>query len=86
MKFLSEIRKLRDDTLKGPTGDYSRKSLTTFTWVVMSVLTGIYIVYTIPEQAINVFYGYLALAGGALGLTVVDKIKNGSKPQENVGE
>tara|TARA_R110000772_G_scaffold1095_1_gene3848 strand:- start:2331 stop:2621 length:291 start_codon:yes stop_codon:yes gene_type:complete len=83
MKLFKELRKLRDDTLKGPNRKYSRKSLTVFTWVSLSVVTGLYIVWNIPTQAINVFFGYLGLAGGVLGATIVDKLKNGDSTYRN---
>lgn len=73
-----------NDTLKGPNGKWSRKSLTAFVSFVMMVLVGAFIVvsdYLIPESkeinqyAIMVFYGFMTLGGGTLGLTVVDKMK-----------
>jgi hypothetical protein len=77
------IQKIINDTLKGPDGKYSRKSLTTFISMAISILTGIYIVVSdyflgreINQYAIMVFYGFLGLGGGTLGLTVIDKIKN----------
>jgi len=76
--------KIIDDTLKGPNGKWSRKSLTAFYSFIMAVITGLFIVvsdYLIPEAksinpyAIAVFYGFLGLAGGSLGLTVLDRLK-----------
>jgi len=74
------IDKLIDDTLKERNGKWSRKSLTMFVCTVMSVITGIYIVFSnlvidrpIADAAEVVFLGFL---GGALGtgyLTVKDK-------------
>ena len=80
---MSLVSRIINDTLKGPDGKYSRKSLTTFISMAISILTGTYIVVSdyflgreINQYAIMVFYGFLGLGGGTLGLTVIDKIKN----------
>ena len=77
--------KLINDTLKGPNGKWSRKSLTAFISMIIAVIVGVYIVvsdyfldHEINQFAIMVFYGFLGLGGGTLGLTVIDKIKNGN--------
>jgi hypothetical protein len=76
-------KKLVDDTLKSPNGKWSRKSLTTFISFGFALILGTYIVVSdyiidreINKYAIEVFYGFLILGGGTLGLTVYDKIKN----------
>lgn len=78
-----KLPKIIKDTLQGPNGKWSRKSLTAFVSFIVSVLLGAYIVISdyfldreINQFAISVFYGFLALGGGTLGLTVIDKIKN----------
>jgi hypothetical protein len=80
---MSLANRIINDTLKGPDNKWSRKSLTAFISMVISVLTGAYIVVSdyfldreINQYAIMVFYGFLGLGGGTLGLTVIDKIKN----------
>lgn len=81
--------KIWNDTLKNKDGKYSRKSITALISFVLSAIIGLAIVtsdYWLPEAkseinryAISVFFGFLGLGGGTLGLTVVDKIKNPSK-------
>jgi hypothetical protein len=72
--------KLIKDTLKSPDGKWSRKSLTALVAFINAIALGWIIVIapkgTINIYAISVFYGFLGLGGGALALTVVDKIKN----------
>jgi hypothetical protein len=78
------FQKIINDTLKTPkTGKWSRKSLTMFVSFIMSIIIGIYIVisdYFLHEEinryAIDVFYGFLVIAGGTSVLTVWDKMKN----------
>lgn len=76
--------KILEDTLKGPNGKFSRKSLTAFFSFIMACLVGVFIVIsdwflpelkTINQYAIMVFWGFLSLAGGAITLSVVDKMK-----------
>jgi uncharacterized membrane protein HdeD (DUF308 family) len=69
--------KIFKDTLM-QNGKYSRKSLTAFVAFICSVLIGFYIVIVplVNIYAISVFYGFLGLSGGTLGLTVIDKVKN----------
>jgi hypothetical protein len=70
--------KLIQDTLKSPDGKWSRKSLTTLVSFVNAIAVGWFIVVSanVNIYAISVFYGFLGLGGGALALTVVDKIRN----------
>jgi hypothetical protein len=72
--------KLIDDTLKEKDGKWSRKSLTMFVCMAMSVITGTYIVFSnviidrpVAEAAEVVFLGFLAGAWGNAYLTVRDK-------------
>ena len=76
--------KLIDDTLKGPSGKWSRKSLTALVSFGVAIFTGLFIVTsdfwisenkTINQYAIMVFWGFLSLGGGTLTLTVIDKLK-----------
>lgn len=77
------LNKIIDDTLKEKNGKWSRKSLSMFVCMVMSVVVGNYIVFShlfidrpIASGADTVFLGFL---GGALGtayLTVKDKTEN----------
>lgn len=86
--MIKAISKLINDTLKGPNGKHSRKSWTAFVCMVMAVIVGSYIVtsdYFLEQEvnryAISVFYGFLGIGGGTLGLTVIDKIKNKNNEQ-----
>ena len=72
--------KLLDDTLKSPTGKWSRKSLTMLTSFVISILLGGYIVISdylietqINQYAIEVFNAFMILTGTLSGVTVLDK-------------
>lgn len=84
------IRKIWKDTTTNPqTGKYSRKSLTAFISMFVAILVGCYIVVSdyfldreVNQYAILVFYGFLGLGGGTLGLTVIDKVKNGKQNGE----
>lgn len=78
------MKKIINDTLKGPNGKFSRKSLTAFASFLMALLVGAFIVLSdwficedsqINQYAIMVFWGFLGLGGGTLGLTVIDKMK-----------
>ena len=76
------IKKIFNDTLKGPNGKWSRKSLTMFVSFLMAILLGSYIVVSnyfttneVSMYAIDVFFGFLLLAGGTSVLTVYDKLK-----------
>ena len=79
------INSIINDTLKGPDGKWSRKSLTAFLSMFFAFFIGSYIVVSdyflereVNQYAIMVFYGFLGLGGGTLGLTVIDKVKNRS--------
>ncbi len=72
--------KLFKDTLQGPNGKWSRKSLTMFVSFAISIILGFYIVisdYILNEEinryAIEVFSGFLILTGALSGVTVFDK-------------
>jgi hypothetical protein len=87
---MKEIYKIFNDTLKGPSGKYSRKSLTMFISFSISIILGIYIVISdyilnkeINKYAIDVFYGFLMLTGGLSGVTVWDKTKNNNYGSNN---
>lgn len=74
------IKKLDTDTLRTPgTNKYSRKSLTTLLALVNAVAMGWWLLLaekgTVNIYSISVFYGFLGLGGGALALTVVDKLR-----------
>jgi len=81
---MNNFKNIIDDTLKGPHGKWSRKSLTAFASFLMAVLVGLFIVieplFLEPEQTVNqyaitVFLSFLGMSGGTLGLTVIDKMK-----------
>jgi|JI9StandDraft_1071089.scaffolds.fasta_scaffold28359_3 hypothetical protein len=68
------------DTLKTPTGKWSRKSLTMFTSFVISIILGGYIVISdrfldeeLNRYAIEVFDAFMILTGAMSGVTVLDK-------------
>lgn len=78
------INKMIDDTLKGPNGKWSRKSLTAFVSFINAILVGWFIVVSqiflpegsqINQYAIMVFLSFLGSGVGTLGLTVIDKMK-----------
>lgn len=71
------LKKIIDDTLKNKEGKWSRKSLTVITSFILAIFVGLWIVLKghSSGEALSVFYGFLALGGGSLGLTVIDKIK-----------
>jgi hypothetical protein len=75
--------KILEDTLKSPNGKWSRKSLTMFSAWIASLLSGLFIHvsdYFLPKEinpyAIQVFYGFLMLAGGTTAMTVYEKLKS----------
>ena len=75
--------KILEDTLKSPNGKWSRKSLTMFTAWIAALLSGLFIHvsdYFLPKEinpyAIQVFYGFLMLAGGTTAMTVYEKLKS----------
>ena len=74
------MRKLINDTLKSPSGKWSRKSLTMLTSFFVCIILGTYIVISnyiierpISNYAIDVFNGFLLLVGALSGITVWDK-------------
>jgi len=77
------INQIINDTLKSPDGKWSRKSLTMFSAWIMAILSGIFILISdfffireINQYAVDIFYGFLLLAGGTSIMTVWDKIRN----------
>lgn len=77
------LKKIINDTLKSPNGKWSRKSLTMLSSWIMAILSGIFINvsdYFLPKEinpyAIQVFFGFLMLAGGTTAMTVYEKINN----------
>lgn len=81
-----KLEKLINDTLKSPSGKWSRKSLTMFISFVISINLGTYIVvsdYVLKQEinryAIDVFQGFLILTGALSGVTVWDKMSNSNK-------
>lgn len=82
--------KIINDTLKGPNGKYSRKSLTMFVSFIACVILGSYIVFSnyltttpINTNAIDVFEGFLILVGALSGISVWDKQVLFSKKKVN---
>ena len=71
-----KIDKLIDDTLKSPQGKYSRKNLTMFISIVISVALSFIIVIKYESNAIAVLYAWLAMATGQSILALRDKIKH----------
>lgn len=81
-----------NDTLKSPTGKWSRKSLQMFTSFVASLLIGFYIVLShlfsemeVSEHSIYVFFGFLSLAGYSGHLALKDKIEHRNNSKEITG-
>jgi TctA family transporter len=74
--FRNEIRKIMRDTLTN-NGKYSRKSLQMFSSFIICTVMGFIIIYRnqVNDSAIQVFYGFLGMAGGMAILTVWDKLK-----------
>lgn len=78
--------KLFNDTLKGPDGKFSRKSIIMMSAYLVSVVLGGYIVFTerhVNVYAIDVFNGFLILSGGVSIISVYDKIKNKDNGQSD---
>ena len=78
-----------EDTLKSPTGKWSRKSLTMLTSFIISILLGAYIAvsdYLLDEEvnryAIEVFNAFMILTGTLSGVTVLDKKFESKEKQE----
>lgn len=79
---MKAIKEIINDTLKSPNGKWSRKSLTMFSAWIASLLSGFFIHvsdYFLPKEinpyAIQVFLGFLMLAGGTTAMTVYEKLK-----------
>jgi hypothetical protein len=64
-----------NDTLKSPTGKWSRKSLTAFSAYHSALIYCAYDIYAHEAFRIEVFYALLGVGTGVLALTVVDKMK-----------
>jgi len=76
----TDMGSIFEDTLKSPTGKWSRKSLTMLTSFGISIVLGAYIVvsdYLLDEEvnryAIEVFNAFMILTGTLSGVTVLDK-------------
>lgn len=72
---MKELIKIWNDTLKGPSGKYSRKSLTAFVCLFVAIGYAIAGMFDCCTLNIEVFFGFLGLGGGTLAMTVWDKIK-----------
>jgi hypothetical protein len=86
------LEKLINDTLKSPSGKWSRKSLTMFTSFIISINLGTYIVVSdyvlekeINRYAVNVFESFMFLTAALAGITVADK-KLTNKKEEDTHE
>jgi hypothetical protein len=73
--------KIIDDTLKGPNGKYSRKSLTTVVSLFVAIFYGVVAPFVAGLFGFKfvviefVFISFITLAGATLGMTVADKMK-----------
>jgi hypothetical protein len=67
-----------NDTLKSPSGKWSRKNLTASTSFFVCILLGGYIVFDkqSTQQSVAVFDSFMILTGYLLGATVADKFFN----------
>jgi hypothetical protein len=79
---MKAIKTIINDTLKSPNGKWSRKSLTMFSAWIAALSSGLFIHisdYFLPKEinpyAIQVFFGFLMLAGGTTAMTVYEKLK-----------
>lgn len=72
---MKEIKKIWNDTLKSPSGKYSRKSLTAFVCLIVAVGIGVADMFNCCDVNESIFFGFLGMGGGTLALTVLDKIK-----------
>lgn len=75
--------KIFSDTLRSPNGKWSRKSLQAFSAFLISIFYGVCLPFiwklTFKENFdLNetVFVGFLGMSGGALALSVYEKVKN----------
>lgn len=73
--MIKEIKKIWLDTLTGPDGKYSRKSLTSFVCLMVAILLAILDALKCCTVNEEIFFGFLTLGGGTLAMTVWDKIK-----------
>jgi len=67
------IDKLINDTLKEKDGKWSRKSLTMFVSMIVSIATTAVIIVKYESTAIPALYGWLAMATGQSILALNDK-------------
>lgn len=81
-----DIQKIVNDTLKSPNGKYSRKNLTMFLSMVVSIIVSFIIVLKYESNAIAVLYAWLAMATGQSVLMLKDKMHHRNKPQNNLDE
>lgn len=84
-----DYQKIIDDTLKEPCGKYSRKSLTMFVSVCMSVVLSFIIVLKYESSAELVLFAWLTMATGQSVLTLRDKFnqrKYDNKTNFNIDE
>lgn len=70
------VRKIWFDTTTNSAGKYSRKSLTALSSFLFAVIYELVLPFFGLQTKDYVFLGLLALAGGTLAATVVDKQKN----------
>ena len=70
------MKKLINDTLKSPSGKWSRKSLTMFvSFVILIVMWLLDQVFQLKVSEF-IFWGFTSLAGGISLMTVLDKYSN----------
>ena len=70
------IKDIINDTLKSPQGKWSRKNLTMFVSLVISICLSFIIVWKYESNAIAVLYAWLLMATGQSILMLRDKIKH----------
>ena len=73
--MIREIKKIWFDTLTGPDGKYSRKSLTAFVAFVACLVTFVLDGLKWFEINTELWYGMLTLTGSTIAMTVWDKGK-----------
>lgn len=82
-----KLNNIIDDTLKSPNGKWSRKNLTMFTSIVMSVILSFIIVIKYETSSTEVLYAWLVMATGQSVLMLKDKIKyRENKTEEEITE
>ena len=62
--MMKELKKIWFDTLTGPDGKYSRKSLTTLVAFNVAIILALLDVLHCCTVNIEIFYGFLTLGGG----------------------